>query len=250
MKIKFVAVAVAMLLSISVANAEIATLVKSVSDNTVKLPNGMQCFVQERAFFGSGDKSPLSEYFANSGLVISDDKSAPCSIVVGASVSLPLNPSDPKSVKPLPVKLILSNQDRQNRTVDAALQSTTLAQEASEQDKAVHTYGESIGAGIGSQWGLGIGTGLTMLGSLLDDKKKELPAGVATVYADLKFKDEQGKTRSTDVVVYAASTTKELPLDLLRAAVKRVVVEIQTQPATPNNVDASATAEIPRQEVH
>ncbi|MDP2762799.1 MAG: hypothetical protein Q8O64_20760 [Sideroxyarcus sp.] len=250
MKTKAILLATAMLLTIGSANAEISTAVKSVTDDTVKLPKDTPCFVQARAFFGNGDKSPLSGFFADGGLTVADNKGVACHIVVGATVNLPLNPNDPGSVKPMPADWIMNDmKDRENRTVEAALQSTSLAQEASEQNKDQSVLGETAGASVGATFGLAGAAGGAMLGALFDDKKKGLPAGVAAVYADLKFKDAQGKSHSTDVVVYAASTTQERPIDLLRAAVKRVVAELQTKQDASNSASASAKTEIPAQEV-
>lgn len=250
MKFKLLAVAVAMFLSISGANAEISTLIKSVSDKTVKLPDGMQCFVQSRAFFGNGDKSPLSGYFAEGGVDVTDEKSAPCSIVVGGTVSTPLNTKTHEYVKPMSVDYLLNHEPYKSQIVNPALQSTTLAQEADEQNKVPHTIGSNAGAIIGASIGGVVTSGaLTMFGALFDGKKKELPEGVATVYADLKYKDEQSKSHSTDVAVYAASTTKELPVDLIRAAVKRVVAEIQAQPDGQNSTVAFVQTETPAPEV-
>jgi hypothetical protein len=220
----------ALFLTIGSASAEISTVVKSNSDTTAKLAYGTPCVVRERAIFGNGDISLLSPFFAEGGLTTTDDKKAACSIVVGATVSLPLNPSDPDSVRPMLSDWILKDmKDRDTMTVAAALQSTSLAQEVSEQNKSESHTGEHIGASVGAASVFGVAgvVGGAFLGSLVDDKKKGLPAGVSAVYADLKFKDAQGKTHSTDIVVYAASTTNERPVTLLQAAVKRVVSEIQ-----------------------
>lgn len=58
-----------------------------------------------------------------------------------------------------------------------------------------------------------------------------------------------GQPKLLKIVIYAASTAKERPFDLLRTAVKRAVAEIQTQPETANTASASAPA-IQTREVH
>lgn len=249
MKFKLLAVSAALFLTVSEANAEISTFVKSVSDKAVKLPNGMQCFVQSRALFGNGDKSPLSDYFAEGGLGVASEKNAPCTIVVGGTVSTPLDTKNHEYVKPMSVDYLLNHEPYKSQIVNAALQTTTLAQESDEQNKVPHTIGRDVGAIVGSSFGTVIGVGMIGIGSLFDSKKKELPEGVAAIYADLEYKDEQGESHSTDVVVYAASTTKELPVDLVRAAVKRVVSEMQAQPDGQDSAVAFVQTETPAPEV-
>lgn len=244
MKFKLLAVAVALFSLISGANAEISTFIKSVSDKTVKLPDGMQCFVKSRAIFGGGDKSPFSEYFAESGLLVASDKNAPCTIAVGGNVSVPLNTKTHEDVRPMSIEFLLTNEFRKSLLLSPALQATSLEQEAKEQDKVPHTIGSNTGAIIGASIG-GVATSgaLAMFGALFDGKKKKLPEGIATIYADLEYKDEQGNSHETDIVIYAASTTEELPIDLIRAAIKRVVAEIQTKTPTPEVVETQAQPE-------
>ena len=249
MKFKFLAVTAAMFLTIGSAHAEISTLVKSVSDSTVQLPSGMKCFVKERTFFGNGGASALVALFEEGGLTVSSEKNVDCTIVVGGTVTMVLNKDNPTFISQILAEWIVNNRDV-GPDAEAALQSTSLAQEASGQNKADGVLGETAGASVGATFGLAGAAGGALLGTLFDEKKKGLPAGVAQIGADLKFKDAQGKTHATDVIVYAASTTNERPVDLLRAAVKRVVTEIQAQPEAADNASASAQPPIPNQEVH
>jgi len=231
MKNKTVFVAVAMLLSIGSANAEITTLVKSVTGDKIEVPKDTECFVRERTLFGNGGVSPLSGLFADGGLTVASDTKASCSIVVGGEVTLILNKDNPTFISPILADWIMKNPNAAPEA-DAAISdksSDQLANHANEANKLKGTVGETAGAAVGVTFGLAGAAGGAMLGALFDEKKKQMPAGVASIYADLKFKDANGKVSKMDVVVHAASTTKERPADLLRAAVKRVVAEIQNK---------------------
>lgn len=248
---KTVFVAVAMLLSIGSANAEITTLVKSVTGDKVEVPKDIECFVKERTLFGNGGASIMSPYFADGGLVISSNKKADCSIVVGGTVTLLLNKENPSSVAPILAEHLI-NDPYFGSDVDAAIQmgesTNQFASTSTEADKPKSALGETAGAAVGATFGLAGAAGGAMLGALFDDKKKQMPVGVASIYADLKFKDANGKVSKMDVVVHAASTTKERPADLLRAAVKRVVAEIQAKQDASTN--ASASTSITTKEIH
>jgi hypothetical protein len=69
-------------------------------------------------------------------------------------------------------------------------------------------------------------------------KGYETPAGLTHLTVDIAIKSGGGQLEYIKVEVYAASTTKERPIDLLRAAVKRVVAEIN-KAATPPTIAAS-----------
>lgn len=250
MKKKAVFVAAAMLLSIGSANAEIATIVKSVTGDKVQVPKDTECFVRERTLFGNGGASALSGLFADGGLAVASDTKASCSIVVGGEVTLILNKGNPTFISSILADWIMKNPDVAPEA-DAAISdksSDQLAGHANEADKLKGTVGETAGAAVGATFGLAGAAGGAMLGALFDEKKKQMPAGVASIYADLKFKDANGKVSKMDVVVHAASTTKERPADLLRAAVKRVVAEIQAKQDTSSNTSASIS--VTTKEIH
>lgn len=248
---KNIFVAAVMLLAIGSANAEITTLVKSVTGDKVEVPKGTECFVRQRTLFGNGGASVMSPFFADGGLSISSDKKADCSIVVGGTVTLLLNKENPSSVAPILVEHILDDPYFAS-DVDAAIHGDAatdqLANEATEASKPKSALSETAGAAVGATFGLAGAAGGAMLGALFDDKKKQMPVGVASIYADLKFKDANGKVSKMDVVVHAASTTKERPADLLRAAVKRVVAEIQAKQDASSN--ASASVSVTTKEIH
>jgi len=90
--------------------------------------------------------------------------------------------------------------------------------------------GETAGASVGSSFGLAGAAAGAIIGSALDSRKtKYLSASTASIRADLKFKDAQGKSVNMEVIVLATADTTERPIAVLRAAVKRVVAEIQTK---------------------
>ncbi|MFA6120868.1 MAG: hypothetical protein WC706_05865 [Sideroxydans sp.] len=214
---KTIFVAAAMLLAIGSANAEITTVVNSVTGNKVQVPKNTQCFVSERAFFGSGGASSLSVLFAEGGLSISKDKKADCLLVVGAAITVQHKNNPTASL----ASEIVSED---------AIMNEPEASNAAEQDTPKSTVGETAGASVGSSFGLAGAAAGAIIGSALDSRKtKYLSASTASIRADLKFKDAQGKSVNMEVIVLATADTTERPIAVLRAAVKRVVAEIQTK---------------------
>lgn len=211
-------VAVAMLLAIGSANAEIATLVKSVAGDKVQVPKDTQCFVSERTFFGSGGASSLSGLFAEGGLAVSKDKKADCLIVVGAAINVQHKNNPTASL----ASEIVSE--------DAIMNEPEASSNVAEQESPKSTVGETVGASVGSTFGLAGAAAGAIIGSAADSRKtKYLSATEASIRADLKFKDAQGKSVNMEVVVLATANTTERPITVLRAAVKRVVAEIQAK---------------------
>ncbi len=250
LKMKTILMAAATFLAVGSANAEIFAVVKEVTGDEAKILRDTPCFVRERTLFGNGGVSPLSGIFSEGGLTVATDKNADCSIVVGGQVTLILNKDNPTFVSPILADWIINNPDTPP-DADAAIHSDKpteqFANEANEASKPKSALGETTGASVGVVFGLAGAAGGAMLGSLFDDKK-QLPAGVASIYADLRFKDASGKVSKVRVVAHAASTTKERPADLLRAAVKRVVAEIQAKQDASSNTSASVS--VTTKEIH
>jgi hypothetical protein len=250
--IKTVLLVAAMFLAVGGASAETSTIVKSVTGDKVQVPKDTECFVRERTLFGNGGASPLSGLFADGGLTVVGDTKARCSIVVGGEVTLILNKDNPTFISPILADWIMENPDVAPEA-DAAISdksSDQLASHANVADKLIGTVGETAGAAVGATFGLAGAVGGAMLGALVDEKKKQMPAGVASIYADLKFEDANGKVSKMIVVVHAASTTKERPADLLRSAVKRVVAEIQANQDVASNTSASASVSVTTKDIH
>lgn len=209
-------VAVAMLLAIGSANAEVTTLVESVTGDKIEVPKGTECFVRERTLFGNGGASSLSSLFSEGGLTISNNKKSDCLIVVSAAVRVQHKNNPTASL----ASIIVSENDVMNEP-EASL-------DVAKQDTPKSTVGETAGAGVGASFGLAGAVAGAIIGSAIDSQKSQyLSADIAGIRTDLKFKDAQGKSVSMEIVVNAKANTTERPIALLRAAVKRVVTEIQ-----------------------
>lgn len=238
MKSKFVAVAVSLFLAIGTAQAEIKTEVKSVKGDAIKLPNGAECAVKERAFFGSGGESSLSSLFSESGLTVSKDNNT-CVIVVGAAIYVQHKNNATSSV----VTEVVQEDDVMDELKNFS--------ESDKQDDPKSTVGETAGASVGSTFGLAGAAAGALVGAALDSRKsKYLSASAVGIRANLEFKDADGKTRNMEIVTVASADPFDRPIAVLRAAVKRVVTEIQAQPEVADNASASAQPSIPNQEVH
>ncbi|MDP2762252.1 MAG: hypothetical protein Q8O64_17945, partial [Sideroxyarcus sp.] len=230
---------VAMFLSIGGANAEISTVVKSLTGDTVKLPNGTECFVKERTFFGNGGASSLSCLFTDGGLVVSNDKKSDCVIVVGAAVSVQHKNNATSTM----VTEVVQENDVMEELKGFAENDT--------QDDPRSTVGETVGASVGATFGLAGAAAGAIVGSALDSRKsKYLSATAVGLRANLEFKNAQGKSARMEVSVATTADSTERPVTLLRAAVKRVVAEMQATQDGSNSTSASAKTEIPTQEVH
>lgn len=230
-------VAVAMLLAIGSANAEITTIVKSVAGDKVQVPKDTQCFVSERTFFGSGGTSSLSGLFAEGGVAVSNNKKSDCVIVVGAAINVQHKNNPTASL----ASEIVSE--------DAIMNEPEASSNVAEQETPKSTVGETVGASVGSTFGLAGAAAGAIIGSAADSRKtKYLSATEASIKADLKFKDAQGKPVNMEVVVLATANTTERPIAVLRAAVKRVVAEIQAKQDMSSG--ASASTQITTKEIH
>lgn len=237
MKNKTVFVAVAMLLSIGSVNAEITTNVEKVTGEKIQVPKDMECFVRERTLFGSGGASTLSGLFAEEGFAVSNDKKSDCLIVVSGAIRVQHKNNPTASL----VTAIVQEDEIMNEP-DA---SSNVA----EQDTPKSTVGETVGASVGSTFGLAGAAAGAIIGSAVDSRKsKYLSADIVGIRTDLKFKDAQGKSVSMEIEVTAKASTTERPITLLRAAVKRVVTEIQAKQDASSN--ASTSTQITSKEIH
>lgn len=239
MKIKLVAVAVAMFLSISGASAEISTKVFSVKGDAFKLPSGTECFVKERGLLFDGAESSVSGLFEEAGLAVSKEKKSDCVLVVGASISV--------QHKNNPTSTVVSKLVNEN---DVMEEVNNFA-ETDTQDDPKSVLGETTGASVGATFGLAGAAVGTMVGSIADSRpSKFISCDAAGIRVGVEYKDAQGKKAVMEIQVIAKAEPFDRPISVLRAAVKRVVAEIQTQPEAATNASASAPAEIPPQEVH
>ncbi|NOT19703.1 MAG: hypothetical protein HOP24_05445 [Sideroxydans sp.] len=228
MKTKTIFVAAAMLLASGNVNAEITTSIESVAGDKIQITKGTECFVRERTLFGAGGASTLSGMFAEEGLAVTDNKKSDCLIVVSAAIRV--------QHKNNPTATLVSTIVQEDEIMSELGASSNVV----EQDVPKSTVGETAGAGVGASFGLAGAVAGAVIGSALDSQKtKYLSADIAGMRADLQFKDTNGKVLKMDVVVNAVSTTKERPVDLLRAAVKRVVAEIQAKQDASSNAGAS-----------
>lgn len=238
MKSKFVAVAVSMFLAIGTAQAEIKTEVKSVKGDAIKLPNGAECAVKERGFFGSGGESSISGLFSESGLTVSKGKNN-CVLVVGAAIYVQ-HKNNPTSTV---VTEVVQEDDVMNELKNFA--------ESDKQDDPKSTVGETAGASVGSTFGLAGAVAGALLGKALDSREsKYLSASAVGIRANLEFKDADGKTKNMEIVTVASAEPFDRPITVLRAAVKRLVDEIQAQPELTSNASTSGQPKIPNQEVY
>jgi len=250
-----------MFLLADAGNAEIFTFVRNAPAEAATSVVGPSCHVKPRE---------LSDLFAENGLKIADaaDKTNAddaCVVNVDGFISVVLKGNDYTSK--MPVDWFVERQDNPEyvepplpkNAKDALPALNRLADEyeaadaeAKAEDKmndaekyAKHSRGSSVGATVGASFGLAGVIGGNLIGSLFDSKKGyEPPVGLVRLSADVSSQTAAGQTKPfKTLVIYAASTTKERPFDLLRAAVKRAVSEIQA-------LSVTAQAAIPTQEVH
>lgn len=239
MKIKSVGVAVAMFLVVNAASAEITTKVFSVKGDAIKLPGGAECFVKERGLLFHGGESSISRLFAEGGLNVSKDKNSDCVLIVGASIYVQ-HKNNPTST--LVTKLVNEND---------IMEEANKFAETDTQDDPKSTVGETAGASVGSTFGLAGAVAGALIGSAADSRAtKYISSNAAGIRVDVELKDSQGKKKSMEIQVLATAEPFDRPITVLRAAVKRVVTEIQAQPEVAANASTSAQHTAPNQEVH
>lgn len=233
MKMKSIFVAAAMLLVIGSANAEITTNVEKITGEKIQIPKDKECVVRERTLFGSGGASTLSRLFAEEGFVVSNDKKSDCLVVVSAAVRV--------QHKNNPTASLASKIVQEDEIMNEPEASSDLA----KQDTPQSTVGETAGAGVGASFGLAGAVAGAIIGSAVDSQKSQyISADIVGIRADLKSKDSQGKSVSMEIEVTAKANTTERPIILLRAAVKRVVAEIQAKQDVSSNASASVAVSI------
>lgn len=240
---KTIFVAAAMFLAIGSANAEITTVVRSVTAEAVASVMDTPCYVRTHQ---------LSGLFAEAGMKVTSADNASCQLDVGGFVSIVLNGND--YLSKMPVDWFTEHQDNPEYVAHALPESAKDASLAlrnlvgvedkasaeaaadaklSEAERyAKHSRGSDIGGSVGgaSIFGLAGAVGGSLFGSMFDSSKGgETPVGLAHLTADIAIKNVGGQFDHLKIDVYAASTTKERPIDLLRSAVKRVVSEIQAK---------------------
>ncbi len=225
------------------ANAEISTVVKNVTAEAVASVMDTPCYVRTRELRG---------LFAEAGMNITNTDSAYCQLDVGGFVSIVLNGND--YISKMPVDWFTEHQDNPEYVAHAlpesakdaslALRNLVDAEDRASAEAAAdaklseaeryskHSRGSDIGGSVGgaSIFGLAGAVGGSLFGSMFDSNKKgKTPVGLTHLTADIAIKNVGGQLDHLKIEVYAASTSKEHPVDLLRAAVKRVVSEIQAK---------------------
>lgn len=218
----------ALLLVACSANAEIETVVKSITGDSIKLPRDTACFVRERGVFMDGGESSISGLFSESGLKVSKEEKSDCVLVVGASISV--------QHKNNPTSTVVSKLVNEN---DVMEELKNFA-ETDTQDDPKSVLGQTVGAGVSAAPGVSTGTGVLLLavGSLADSRPtKFISCDTVGIWVAVKYKDAQGKKTAADIKVVSKATPYDRPIAVLRAAVKRTVVEMQKNSAS----DVSAT---------
>ena len=221
------------------ASAEIVTTAKDgdMEGSFAGLSKDTPCFVREPTLFGHGGASPLYPAFMEAGMNVTKDDSASCEVDYRGFVSRHLTDEDSSNVVTTPVDLFYQYPEIQDKLpmVGPALQGDgavldKVAGDAVASTKPQSATGESTGAALGGSLlkNVGAAAGGAILGSLFDSKKQS-PAGIGHISATITFKNGKDKPSHMEIEVNSASTTKERAVDLLRAVVKRLVVEIQAK---------------------
>ncbi len=249
---RFLAVLLVAILTAGSANAEITTVANNVGDVTGSFAGfstkETPCFVREPTMFGNGGASPLSSLFAEMGIIVAKDDSAPCEIDYRGFVSRHLNEDETSKVVTTAIDWFYQYPEYQDRIPkvgpaiqggNSATETEKLADDAVASTKPQHARGESTGAALGGSLlnSVGAAAGGAILGSLFDSTKQP-PAGVGHIKAEIIFKNGKDKPARMVIEVNSASTTKERPVDLLNAVVKRLVVEIQAKEDALKKADA------------
>ncbi len=229
------------------ANAEIITSAKD-GDITGSFAGfstkDTPCFVREPTMFGNGGASPLGPAFTEAGMNVTKDDSAPCEIDYRGFVSIHLNVDEDSKVVNRGVDWFYQYPEGQDKIPMAGpailgdsaaaiekLNAGANAKADTAKSISDNTKGEQIGSHLGAVLTSGIGwtLGGAVLGSLFDPSKPDKTAGIGHIKATITFKNGKDKPSHMEIEVNSASTTKERPVDLLRAVVKRLVVEIQAK---------------------
>lgn len=232
------------------AHAEISTSLKEVSikgDATAFSTKTTPCWVREPTFFGNGGVSALSELFAEAGMNIVKDKNAACEINFRGYVTTTLG-ADKEKVFVMPAEWIVQNTAAVSAVSPAIVGDAKGADNAmnamADYGKAKSAPAETAGAVAGGYMkNMGDAVGGALLGRLLDgatSKAVVLIPGIGHIKADIVYKSG-GHSFSGVIDVYAASTTAEQPIDLLRATTVRIVEEIKLK----NGETQTSVAETP-----
>lgn len=218
------------------AHAEISTSLKEVSikgEATAFSTKDTACWVREPTFFGNGGVSALSSLFAEAGMNIVKDKNAPCEINFRGYVTTTLG-NDKEKVFGMPAEWIVQNTAAVSAVAPAIVGDAKSADNAmnamADYGKAKSAPAETAGAVAGGYMkNMGDAVGGAFLGRLLDgasSKAVVLIPGIGHIKANVVYKSG-GRSFSSVIDVYAASTAAEQPIDLLRAATVRIVEEIK-----------------------
>lgn len=241
MNTRYLIACVGLIFGIGHAHAEIATEAKNVKEgigsfkefSTKETP----CFIREPGW--AGKASPLGDFFAEAGMNIVKEDSAPCQILYNSYVTL--SKGEGKPVIPVDAEYILKNQETMSE-VEPALSSGNVT---ADKDKAVNEAGAMAGViSPGNMTnisqaghvvnGMNGSIAAVLIGSLIDSTvaigaRNKTPSGVGYVMISLTYGQGFFKSGLLSAEVYSASTSKEKPVDLLRAAAKRLVQEIQAK---------------------
>jgi hypothetical protein len=245
------AVGVALIaLGIGTSRAEVFTYAKRLTHgigsyngfSTTKTP----CFIKAPGL-NPDDIPQLRKLFADAGMNVVTDKDAACMITVTGYVTMPRG--DGKPVMPVDAEFILRNQDVIIDVGPALSESDSSAKAASD---ASGINGSISAADIDSSMRAGNLFGGSQ-GSIIAAVVVSLVDVVSAISARNKTKDGVAMIRVTNTFgrglfpaalgleIYAASTTKENPSALIRAAVNRFVHELQLKEQEDNKKDMGET---------
>lgn len=239
-KLRAVILAVALVTTgIGASHAEVATHVKPINVfgslnefSTTETP----CFVKAPGW-NPDDIPQLRKLFAEAGMNVDADKNATCHIMVRGYVTI--SNGEDKPVTPVNAEYLLQNQDKpievgpalsvtDTNAAGAASDASGMIQSVSASDIEVLSRAGNMVAGT-------TGSVIAVVAAALVDVATGIAArnktkdGVASITASVYHRNGNGffKTTEVSMEIYAASTTKETPAALIRAAVNRFVHELQ-----------------------
>jgi hypothetical protein len=205
------------------------------------------CFVKAPGL-NPDDIPQLRKLFAEAGMNAVADKDAPCKIMVEGYVTMPNGEGKP--ITPVNAEFILQNQDK-IIDVGPALSATDTgagkaASDASGIDRSISAADIETSMRAGNLFAGSQGSIIaTVVASLADvvsgiSARNKTKDGVAMIRVSNSF----GRglfPAALGLEIYAASTTKENPSVLIRAAVNRFVHELQLKEQEDKKKDMGET---------
>jgi|GEM_PF-4329619 hypothetical protein len=224
-------------MGIGSSHAEVATHVKanhtlgSIVDFSV---TRSPCYVKAPGL-NPDDVPQLRKLFTEAGMNVVADKSAPCQIMVDGYVTMPNGEGKP--VTAVKAEWLLQNQDKVVEVGPALSASDAgadkAASDASGMGQVVSTADIEVvsraGGMIGGNQGSIVATAIAALADVAMGiaSRNKTKDGVAEIYAQTYYGEGLFKKAVASMKIFAASTTKENPATLIKAAVNRYVQELQ-----------------------